>query len=131
MTGDGLIYVPQYLVSSEFCRDDGLSSVSLKDADLVYDCKLGGHIADGTFSKVFDCEFGSRAAAAKVCTPLCLSMRHSDLAGMCSQIYPCSQMSLKDFSKMLRELRILPYLRHENVIEFFGYVIKPKEVRYG
>eukprot|EP01083_Nonionella_stella_P098466 276918_1 len=101
------MHIPQYLVAS--C---GLSESewSCQSPEWVYQVKHGKELASGSYSKVYECKFGSvKSAVVKICRS----------RGLSQEI----------FAKLLRELRIMPYIRHENIVDFLGYLISNQEVR--
>jgi hypothetical protein len=64
-----------------------------------------------TFSAVFECELpGGYACALKIC--------------------PTGHLPQHHFARLLREVRVLPWLAHPNIVQFLGYVISNSELRY-
>src|SRR5688572_4661289 len=62
-----------------------------------------------TYSKVFECDLNGYACAIKVS--------------------PTAHLQRAQFAMLLRELRVLPWLNHPNIVQFLGYVITNTELR--
>jgi hypothetical protein len=61
------------------------------------------------FSRVFECDINGYQCAIKIC--------------------PLDTIPREGFIMLLRELRLVPWLNHPNLVQFLGYAVAEKEVR--
>jgi serine/threonine protein kinase len=114
-------YFPQFSESSDSAfaaahgtHDDGVTNgggaqqLAFKD---LYRATRGRLIGAGAYAEVFECRLPSDAGTSY---PLAL------------KVTPTAHLSQAHFSSLLKEIRLLPHLRHPNIVSFLGWLITPR-----
>ena len=117
MVDPNLSYYPQWAVSSSSAFTHPTTGelpetrASFRDLHLA---RYGKVLGTGSYSIVYECIFPSDAATS-----------HSAAV----KVSPISHLTTTQFAALLKEIRILPYLHHPNLVTFYGYLISNSELK--
>ena len=103
-------YYPQWAISSSsaFATANGDSADTLASFQDLHLARRGQLLGEGAYSQVFECFLPYSAASSHPC-----ALKSS----------PIGHLTTKQFAALLKEVRILPHLRHPNIVTFYGYII--------
>lgn len=104
-------YYPQWATSSSAAFASATTGdlqeqrASFRDLHLA---RRGRLIGEGSYSQVFECHLPVDAATSRSCALKLTQIAH---------------LTPTQFAALLKEVRLMPHLRHENLVEFFAYRI--------
>jgi len=112
LASDAFSYFPQFSEASDpaFTSAEGAGNaqqIAFKD---LYRAQRGRLIGAGAYSEVFECRLPSDAGTSHA---------------LALKVTPTAHLSPAHFSSLLKEIRLLPHLRHPNIVSFLGWLITP------